>query len=131
MALARSELETNDASSQIFFLLKVGRGRHALCTVGVSNEEQAPPSLLTPAASHDSHHRPASAACFSTAVCLLYCLQESELTPTGSNLLDGRYAVLGYVTENAPILAEIQVGDKIEYAKVTEGLENLQRPKAS
>ena len=56
-------------------------------------------------------------------------LQESELTPTGSNLLDGRYAVLGYITDHAEILKEMQVGDKIEYAKVVDGLENLVQPK--
>lgn len=35
--------------------------------------------------------------------------QESELTPTGANVLDGRYAVFGYVTEGANLLKEIQV----------------------
>jgi cyclophilin family peptidyl-prolyl cis-trans isomerase len=75
LAMARSEFETNSASSQIFFLLK-----------------------------------------------------ESELTPTGSNLLDGRYAVFGYITEGSELLKEIQVGDTIEYCKVVSGLENLQLP---
>ena len=36
-------------------------------------------------------------------------IQESELTPTGSNLLDGRYAVFGYVTEGASMLKDMQV----------------------
>jgi hypothetical protein len=36
-------------------------------------------------------------------------MQESELTPTGANLLDGRYAVFGYVTEGAQLLKEMQV----------------------
>jgi cyclophilin family peptidyl-prolyl cis-trans isomerase len=36
--------------------------------------------------------------------------QESELTPTGANLLDGRYAVFGYVTEGSSLLKEMQVG---------------------
>lgn len=35
-------------------------------------------------------------------------MQESELTPTGANVLDGRYAVFGYVTEGANLLKEIQ-----------------------
>ena len=35
--------------------------------------------------------------------------QESELTPTGSNLLDGRFAVFGYVVDNATLLADLQV----------------------
>ncbi len=38
-------------------------------------------------------------------------LQESELTPTGSNLLDGRFAVFGYVVDNADLLGELQVTD--------------------
>ena len=33
-----------------------------------------------------------------------FAVQESELTPTGSNLLDGRYAVFGYVVENEALL---------------------------
>jgi len=60
---------------------------------------------------------------------IFFLLKESELTPTGSNLLDGRYAVLGYVTQGADLLKEMQVGDKIEFAKVTDGLDNLQLPK--
>ena len=78
LAMARSEFETNSASSQVFFLLK-----------------------------------------------------ESELTPTGSNLLDGRYAVFGYITEGSDLLKEMQVGDKIEYCKVVSGYENLVLPKKS
>lgn len=58
-----------------------------------------------------------------------FLLKESELTPTGSNLLDGRYAVMGYITKNAELLKDMQVGDKIEYCKVISGLENLQTPK--
>jgi len=78
LAMARSEFETNSASSQVFFLLK-----------------------------------------------------ESELTPTGSNLLDGRYAVFGYITEGSELLKEMQVGDKIEYCKVVSGYENMVLPKKS
>jgi cyclophilin family peptidyl-prolyl cis-trans isomerase len=57
---------------------------------------------------------------------VFFLLKESELTPTGSNLLDGRYAVLGYITEGSELLKEIQVGDKIVSAKVTDGIENLE-----
>lgn len=35
-------------------------------------------------------------------------LQESELTPTGSNLLDGRFAVFGYVVDNQNLLGDLQ-----------------------
>ena len=56
-------------------------------------------------------------------------LQESELTPTGSNLLDGRYAVFGYVIDGEDLLQQMQVGDKIVSAKIISGLDNLQAPK--
>ena len=62
--------------------------------------------------------------------CLAHCLlQESELTPTGANLLDGRYAVFGYAVEGADLLQELQTGDKIDYIKVTQGQQYLQQPK--
>jgi cyclophilin family peptidyl-prolyl cis-trans isomerase len=62
---------------------------------------------------------------------IFFLLKESELTPTGSNLLDGRYAVFGYITKGADLLKDMQVGDKIDYCKVIGGLENLQLPKGS
>ena len=55
-------------------------------------------------------------------------LQESELTPTGANLLDGRYAVFGYVIDGADLLQECQAGDIVESIKITDGLQYLQRP---
>jgi peptidylprolyl isomerase len=57
-----------------------------------------------------------------------FFLFEPELTPAGLNLLDGRYAVFGYVTENKEVLDKIKVGDKIVSAKVVGGLENLVEP---
>jgi cyclophilin family peptidyl-prolyl cis-trans isomerase len=54
-----------------------------------------------------------------------FLLKESELTPTGSNLLDGRYAVLGYVTSGAELLKDLQVGDAVVSAKLVAGGENL------
>ena len=36
-------------------------------------------------------------------------MQESELTPSGANLLDGRYAVFGYVVEGQDLLTQLQV----------------------
>ncbi|KAL4856839.1 Peptidyl-prolyl cis-trans isomerase [Chlorella vulgaris] len=56
---------------------------------------------------------------------VFWLLKESELTPTGANLLDGRYAVFGYVVDGAPLLKEMQVGDKIVSAKIVAGEENL------
>eukprot|EP00210_Caulerpa_lentillifera_P007509 g7175.t1 len=55
-----------------------------------------------------------------------FLLKESELTPSGSNLLDGRYSVFGYVVDGQDALADMKVGDKIEYVKVISGGENLQ-----
>ena len=57
-------------------------------------------SPLCPAVHWPCAHRPPPAA----------APQESELTPTGANLLDGRYAVFGYVTEGSSLLKEMQVG---------------------
>jgi cyclophilin family peptidyl-prolyl cis-trans isomerase len=54
-----------------------------------------------------------------------FLLRDSELTPTGSNLLDGRYAVFGYVTEGKDFLEGLKVGDVIESVRVISGEENL------
>ncbi|EFJ40538.1 hypothetical protein VOLCADRAFT_108119 [Volvox carteri f. nagariensis] len=56
---------------------------------------------------------------------VFFLLKESELTPTGSNLLDGRFAVFGYITQGQDALADFKVGDKIEYVKVIDGAQNL------
>jgi len=42
--------------------------------------------------------------------------------------LDGNYAVFGYVTDGMDVVDGIQAGDRIESARVTSGLENLQAP---
>lgn len=60
-----------------------------------------------------------------------FFLFEPELTPAGRNLLDGRYSVFGYVTEGKEILDQLKAGDKIESAKVTQGIENLVEPKTA
>ncbi len=57
-----------------------------------------------------------------------FFLFEPELTPAGANLLDGRYAIFGYVVEGKEVLDQLKAGDKIESAKVIQGLENLQQP---
>jgi len=60
-----------------------------------------------------------------------FFLFEPELTPAGLNLLDGRYAIFGYVTEGKDVLGELKAGDKIVSAKVVKGAENLVQPKAA
>ncbi|EIE24466.1 cyclophilin-like protein [Coccomyxa subellipsoidea C-169] len=62
---------------------------------------------------------------------VFWLLKESELTPSGANLLDGRYAVFGYVVEGQDLLTQLQVGDLITEAKVVDGLEFLQAPKVT
>jgi peptidylprolyl isomerase len=53
----------------------------------------------------------------------------SDLTPAGSNLLDGRYALFGYTTAGTDVLSELKEGDKIISARVTSGLENFVKGK--
>lgn len=57
-----------------------------------------------------------------------FFLFEPELTPAGLNLLDGRYAVFGYVVENKELLDQLTQGDRIESARVVAGAENLRQP---
>jgi cyclophilin family peptidyl-prolyl cis-trans isomerase len=59
---------------------------------------------------------------------IFWLLKESELTPSGANLLDGRYAVFGYIVDGQEDLLEMKVGDKIEYMKCVKGCENLVLP---
>ncbi|XP_074592769.1 peptidyl-prolyl cis-trans isomerase CYP38, chloroplastic [Curcuma longa] len=59
---------------------------------------------------------------------VFWLLKESELTPSNANILDGRYAVFGYTTENEDYLADLKVGDVIESIQVVSGLENLVNP---
>jgi len=58
-----------------------------------------------------------------------WLLFDSDLTPAGKNLLDGRYPCFGYVVEGADFLQDIKEGDVITSSKVTSGLEYLQQPK--
>lgn len=52
-------------------------------------------------------------------------LKESEITPTGLNLLDGSYSTFGYVVEGAEFLGDLRPGDKIVGARVVDGMDNL------
>ena len=54
-----------------------------------------------------------------------FLLKESELTPSGTNILDGRYAVFGYVVDGQELLREMKAGDKILSIKIVDGAENL------
>ncbi|KAL7519481.1 hypothetical protein ACHAWX_004236 [Stephanocyclus meneghinianus] len=58
-----------------------------------------------------------------------WLLFDSDLTPAGKNVLDGRYPCFGYVVEGADFLRDIKEGDIIVSAKVTDGAEKLVQPK--
>lgn len=60
-----------------------------------------------------------------------FLLFEPELTPAGLNLLDGRYSVFGYVVDGQDVLGKLHEGDKIESARVVQGLEHLVEPQTA
>ncbi|GMI42515.1 hypothetical protein TeGR_g704, partial [Tetraparma gracilis] len=49
-----------------------------------------------------------------------WLLFDSDLTPAGKNVLDGRYPCFGYVTEGEGFLRDLKEGDEIVSAKVTK-----------
>ena len=53
---------------------------------------------------------------------------DTELTPPGYNLMDGRYSVIGYLTEGKEVLKKLTEEDKVIEAKVVAGIENLVQP---
>ena len=56
-----------------------------------------------------------------------WLLFESDLTPAGKNLLDGRYSCFGYTVKNADLLKGVREGDIIKSAKIVYGNENLNK----
>jgi len=56
-----------------------------------------------------------------------WLLFDSDLTPAGKNLLDGRYSCFGYTVEGARLLADVKEGDVIVSAKVVDGLDRLSK----
>ena len=52
-------------------------------------------------------------------------LFESDLTPAGKNMLDGRYTCFGYVVENNDLLKGVKEGDVIASMTVVEGMEHF------
>eukprot|EP00522_Entomoneis_paludosa_P017186 CAMPEP_0172444822 /NCGR_PEP_ID=MMETSP1065-20121228/4823_1 /TAXON_ID=265537 /ORGANISM="Amphiprora paludosa, Strain CCMP125" /LENGTH=466 /DNA_ID=CAMNT_0013195523 /DNA_START=107 /DNA_END=1507 /DNA_ORIENTATION=+ len=57
-----------------------------------------------------------------------WLLFDSDLTPAGKNVLDGRYPCFGYVVEGSDFLQDIKEGDMIVSATLTSGAENLKLP---
>lgn len=54
-----------------------------------------------------------------------WLLFESDLTPAGKNMLDGRYSEFGYTVEGADLIKDVKEGDIIQSAKVVDGIQNL------
>ncbi|GAB5372257.1 hypothetical protein AAMO2058_001649400 [Amorphochlora amoebiformis] len=57
-----------------------------------------------------------------------WLLKENDLTPSGTNVLDGRFSVFGYVVENAAALRDLKVGDVIESVRILDGMKNFEDP---
>ncbi len=53
---------------------------------------------------------------------------DTELSPPGFNLMDGRYSVFGYTVQGKEVLEALSRDDKIISAKVIDGAENLVTP---
>lgn len=58
-----------------------------------------------------------------------WLLFESDLTPAGKNMLDGRYNCFGYTIQNSDLLKDVKEGDIVESAKVISGLQFLETVK--
>lgn len=54
-----------------------------------------------------------------------FLLFEPELTPAGINLLDGRYAVFGYLVQGREVLEKIRAGDEIVRIEILDGAQHL------
>jgi cyclophilin family peptidyl-prolyl cis-trans isomerase len=133
LAMARSEFDENSASSQV---RRFPRGSKHDVVPGSQSFALASPEGAFQAVFLAEARAPVSwfdaltpSSCLALCVSPLqvfFLLKESELTPSGANLLDGRYAVFGYVTENVDALGEMKVGDVVVSAKVISGLEFLE-----
>ncbi len=53
---------------------------------------------------------------------------DTELTPPGYNLMDGRYSVFGYLVQGKEVLQQLTDQDKVITAQVVKGIENLVQP---
>ena len=130
LGMARDNGEPDSGSSQFFFL-KVGVGVYVYISLVV-------------AAYHTIHHYLYVMRC-------IYIQWKQALNPPGRNTLDGFYSCFGYThisysytysiisliimtflpryvtSGNEDFLDQVTTNDKIEYMRVTSGLENLKR----
>jgi len=57
-----------------------------------------------------------------------FLLFDSDLTPAGKNMLDGRYTCFGYTVDGGDFLKDVKEGDLISSIRVVKGAENLVKP---
>ncbi len=57
-------------------------------------------------------------------------IAEPDLTPAGLNLMDGRFAAFGYITDGLEVMYDIKPEDRILSARVISGEHNLILPTA-
>ena len=75
-------------------------------TVHISSKVRAMP--VAPHNSRTHWFRPQEFENNSASSQIFWLLKDSELTPVGNNVLDGRYACFGYITENQDLLKEMK-----------------------
>jgi cyclophilin family peptidyl-prolyl cis-trans isomerase len=105
LAWARAEFDNNSASSQVSATISAVGERVESCVASPPRQWRANQWCLPAANSHNYEPQPKPHApgvlqpFVSCSYQVFFLLKESELTPSGANLLDGRYAVFGYVTQ--------------------------------
>lgn len=107
LAWARQEFENNSASSQVG---SCGDFEAAACLDAAyvrAAEMVVLPARHLSAASF--HMELFSKVADADVAQVFFLLKESELTPSGSNLLDGRFAVFGYVISGQDFLGNMKV----------------------
>ncbi|NJK62262.1 MAG: peptidylprolyl isomerase [Synechococcaceae cyanobacterium SM2_3_1] len=57
-------------------------------------------------------------------------IAEPDLTPAGLNLMDGRFAAFGYITDGLEVMYDIKPEDRILSARLISGQDNLILPTA-
>ena len=117
LAWARSEFDNNSASSQV----GGGAARDGPAMVSTAGLKGCYAGVRAPGSPRDAAHGSAQQAEVwrkpqsahppppTPPPKVFFLLKESELTPTGANLLDGRYAVFGYVTQGQDSLGLMKV----------------------
>jgi cyclophilin family peptidyl-prolyl cis-trans isomerase len=74
--------------------------RETVLIVATQNSSRLPSAAQHTSSRHTNH---------SASSQVFFLLKESELTPSGANLLDGRYAVFGYAVQGQDALGTMKV----------------------